>query len=249
LAVADLIAPSMLLGLAIGRVGCLLMGCCYGGVCDHVWALEFPATSPAYRSQAERGQMHGFDVGADDDAKSCLVLKVVPDSRAARAGLKEGQRLLRINEHRINTVGDAHAAIRGAVFDAEPLIVEAEDHPLMTVQAINPPPQHSLPVQPSQPLSTIDALLLCLLLLAYDPFHRRDGELFALMISIYPITRFLIEGLRSDEAAKFGTAMSIGQCVSLLALVCAVGLWQYILRQPRGLAFSHRNCQSGSAGK
>ena len=89
----------------------------------------------------------------------------------------------------------------------------------MTVPAIDPPPRHSLPVQPSQPLSTVDALLLCLLLLAYDPFHRRDGELFALVLSIYPITRFLIEGLRSDEAGRFGTEMSIGQCVSLLALV------------------------------
>ncbi len=49
LALADLIAPSMLLGLAIGRVGCLLNGCCFGGVCDHPWAIEFPATSPAYR--------------------------------------------------------------------------------------------------------------------------------------------------------------------------------------------------------
>ena len=31
LATADLVAPSLLLGLALGRVGCLLNGCCYGG--------------------------------------------------------------------------------------------------------------------------------------------------------------------------------------------------------------------------
>ena len=88
----------------------------------------------------------------------------------------------------------------------------------MTIDAIRPPAK-SLPVQPSQPLSTIDALLLCLLLLAYDPFRRRDGELFAIMLTIYPITRFLIEGLRSDEAAVFGTGLSIAQCVSLLLLL------------------------------
>ncbi|MFZ1934613.1 MAG: prolipoprotein diacylglyceryl transferase family protein [Thermoguttaceae bacterium] len=251
LAVADLMAPSMLLGLALGRVGCLLNGCCFGAACDHPhpWALEFPAKSPAYMAQAERGQMYGFDIGANDDAKSCLVLKVVPDSRADRAGLKEGERLLRINRHPIDTVGDAHAAILRALLDADPLVVEVEHRSSMTVPAIDPPPRHSLPVQPSQPLSTVDALLLCLLLLAYDPFHRRDGELFALVLSIYPITRFLIEGLRSDEAGRFGTEMSIGQCVSLLALVCAVVLWTYILRQPKGLAFSQRNCQSGSAGR
>ena len=37
LATADLIAPSLLLGLALGRVGCLLNGCCYGGRCDLPW--------------------------------------------------------------------------------------------------------------------------------------------------------------------------------------------------------------------
>ena len=97
------------------------------------------------------------------------------------------------------------------------------------------PPTKSLPVEPSQPLSTIDALLLCLMLLAYDPFRRRDGELFAVMMSIYPVTRFLIEGLRTDEAAVLGTGMSIGQCVSLLLLVCAAALWFYILRQPKAV--------------
>jgi phosphatidylglycerol:prolipoprotein diacylglycerol transferase len=32
LPMADLIAPSMVLGQAIGRIGCFLNGCCYGGV-------------------------------------------------------------------------------------------------------------------------------------------------------------------------------------------------------------------------
>ena len=43
LAVCDLIAPSMMLGLAIGRIGCLMYGCCFGAVCHHDWAITFPA--------------------------------------------------------------------------------------------------------------------------------------------------------------------------------------------------------------
>lgn len=31
---ADIAAASIMLGLAIGRVGCLLAGCCHGGLCD-----------------------------------------------------------------------------------------------------------------------------------------------------------------------------------------------------------------------
>ena len=38
----DCIAPSAFMGYAIGRIGCLLNGCCYGGVCNLPWAMQFP---------------------------------------------------------------------------------------------------------------------------------------------------------------------------------------------------------------
>ena len=41
--VADALAPSIALGHAIGRIGCLMFGCCYGRVCELPWALHFPA--------------------------------------------------------------------------------------------------------------------------------------------------------------------------------------------------------------
>ncbi|MDR3689395.1 MAG: prolipoprotein diacylglyceryl transferase [Fimbriimonas sp.] len=41
--ILDLAAPGYLLGYAIGRVGCFLNGCCYGGVCSPSlpWATKF----------------------------------------------------------------------------------------------------------------------------------------------------------------------------------------------------------------
>jgi len=36
----DLAAPAVLVAHAIGRVGCLLNGCCYGGHCDLPWAIH-----------------------------------------------------------------------------------------------------------------------------------------------------------------------------------------------------------------
>jgi phosphatidylglycerol---prolipoprotein diacylglyceryl transferase len=36
----DAIAPSFLIGHAIGRIGCLLNGCCYGGKCDLPWGIR-----------------------------------------------------------------------------------------------------------------------------------------------------------------------------------------------------------------
>jgi phosphatidylglycerol:prolipoprotein diacylglycerol transferase len=36
---ADCAAPAVLAGLAVGRIGCLLNGCCYGGPCSLPWAV------------------------------------------------------------------------------------------------------------------------------------------------------------------------------------------------------------------
>ncbi len=45
----DIVAPAMALGIAIGRVGCLLNGCCFGKPCSAPWAIHFPADSwPSY---------------------------------------------------------------------------------------------------------------------------------------------------------------------------------------------------------
>ena len=58
------------------------------------------------------------------------------------------------------------------------------------------------------------------------------GELLALLLTIYPVTRFLIEMIRDDEPAIWITGMTISQNVSLLVLFGAAGLWAYLLRRP-----------------
>ena len=40
---ADALAPSVALGFAVGRLGCLMNGCCFGNACDLPWAIHFPA--------------------------------------------------------------------------------------------------------------------------------------------------------------------------------------------------------------
>lgn len=44
----DLLAPSAALGLAIGRIGCLLAGCCYGAICQLPWAIHYPHPHPMH---------------------------------------------------------------------------------------------------------------------------------------------------------------------------------------------------------
>jgi phosphatidylglycerol:prolipoprotein diacylglycerol transferase len=42
-ATADAVAPALALGIAVGRLGCFLNGCCYGSICNRPWAVRFPA--------------------------------------------------------------------------------------------------------------------------------------------------------------------------------------------------------------
>ncbi len=63
----DILAPSVMLGLAFGRMGCFLNGCCWGGVCTHAehgqqvaalpWAVTFPFGSGAQHRQWENREL------------------------------------------------------------------------------------------------------------------------------------------------------------------------------------------------
>jgi len=50
-AVADLCAPSIMLALAFGRIGCFLNGCCHGKEGSSFLCMSFPPDSPAAREQ------------------------------------------------------------------------------------------------------------------------------------------------------------------------------------------------------
>jgi phosphatidylglycerol:prolipoprotein diacylglycerol transferase len=101
----------------------------------------------------------------------------------------------------------------------------------------------SLPVHPTQIYSAIDALVIFLLLTAYYPLRRRDGEVIGLLMLVYPISRFAIEYLRNDEGVFFG-GMTISQTISVTLLLLSCGYWAWLSRLPRGL---HRDLAAPSA--
>lgn len=47
LTILDVFAPSLALGIAIGRIGCYLNGCCFGNPTDLPWGVVFPHGSSA----------------------------------------------------------------------------------------------------------------------------------------------------------------------------------------------------------
>ncbi len=237
LAVADLVAPAAMLGLALGRVGCMLNGCCFGGACDLPWAVTFPWGSPAHVRQAQLGEVDLHGLKLTPDPRAAVIAEVEHGSPAEQAGLRAGMRIASINGYPVSGADSARAVLLSVHEPGTPIsiVTVPGNAPHRWVLAAPVPRSH--PVHPTQTYGAITGLLLCLLLLAYDPFRRRDGELIALALTLYPINRFLLEAIRTDELAIFGTGMSISQNVSLGLLLVAAGLWWYVMRQPRGLAY------------
>jgi phosphatidylglycerol:prolipoprotein diacylglycerol transferase len=100
------------------------------------------------------------------------------------------------------------------------------------------PSPRSAPLHPTQIYSAIDAGLLALLLWFFYPFRRTDGEVIALMLTLHPISRLLLEVVRIDEPGVYGTGLTISQIVGLLMLACAILLWIGIESRPKKVAFA-----------
>ena len=58
LQMADILAPSLPLGHAFGRVGCLMTGCCYGKESSAPWAVRFPEGHPTFPSNVHPTQIY-----------------------------------------------------------------------------------------------------------------------------------------------------------------------------------------------
>lgn len=231
LAMGDLIAPSMALGLAIGRLGCFLNGCCFGGVClDAPYAVTFPAGSPPYIQHQQQGWQSGVWVEASSEGQ-VVVAYLDPGGAAARAGLRVGDRLTTIDARPVTEVTEARRLLAsgGPTWEAT-----TADGRVLRWQTSHGP-SRSVPVHPAQLYAALDAGLLAWLLWAWYPFRRRDGELFALLLLLHPVSRFLLEIIRTDEPGQFGTSLSISQWLSGLIFLVGLALAAYLARQPRGV--------------
>ena len=165
-----------------------------------------------------------------------IIASVDAGSPAAAAGLRAGDVVTKLNGAAINGLATAHLTIFDAVRDGRSLAVTTPDG-VRTIPAIEAPAR-SLPVHPAQIYSAIDAALLAWVLWSYYPYRRRDGEVMALMVTIHPISRFLLEAIRVDEPPVWGTGLSISQNLSVILFCVGLTFWAYLRwKTPARLAF------------
>jgi phosphatidylglycerol:prolipoprotein diacylglycerol transferase len=175
--------------------------------------------------------MYGFRIAESSSSGSAEVDSVEPNGPAALAGLVRGTVIQSINGIPI----ESYVAARSALGSLPGELFIETDQGTANIR-LETLPQRSKPIHPTQIYSTINAGLLCLLLWAFYPLRRRDGEVFALTLTLYPITRILLEHIRTDEPGQLGTSLTISQILSLVLLAAATALWIYILRRPCGTA-------------
>ena len=241
LQMADAIAPSLVLGLAIGRLGCLLNGCCYGGVCsDNQFGISFPrysepvrkTLSPAYHDQLSQRLTQGFVHGIrlSNDGTGIYVISAVKESSAAaNAGVITGGAVKTINGETVRNINDASFLL--GIADRQIDVATTDGQRWMwAAEAL---PEYSEAVHPTQLYSTINGLLIFGIAWTFFPFRRRVGEVCGIVLTVYPITRFLLEWVRVDEAGRFGTELTISQWVSLAILAAMLVYWPLVWRQPR----------------
>jgi len=165
----DILSVSLMIGLAFGRAGCLLNGCCFGAGCRRDWPLGM--TFPMYSKPLIKfdGRDNPFSASRDmlspAYAHQLATGQIVPDYR-----LVDSDGLL----------------LDPAEFTPEQIAIAESSR--------------SLPVKPAQVLGMINALLIAGLLTGFYRLRRREGQVFALMLMLYPVTRFILESIRDDNA-------------------------------------------------
>ncbi len=214
----DAIIPAFFIGLAFGRLGCLLNGCCYGGVCEsELPAITFPRGAPAYIDQLESGRLLGMQTGRDT-GNGQTIRQVVPGSWAEQHGVQSGQSLNRVDvrilplDPQLGPLSPPQ--LEGTVrVDARGVPIPADEFP-----------DRSLPVHPSQIYASISAALLFLWTFWIPDWTRHPGWVFGSGLIAYGILRVLEEIIRVDEAGQFGTSISISQWISIAGISLGIGL-------------------------
>jgi phosphatidylglycerol---prolipoprotein diacylglyceryl transferase len=224
---ADIMAPSIAIGLAIGRIGCLLNGCCFGHVAaPDCAAIHFPLqTAPARALLRDYQTAAGFamDPRARDDR---TVGAVEPDSAAAATGLHRGDIIVAVNGREIagyNELADAlsYSWPRGQKDVTLRVRRDGQDVQLPTYIP------RTLGLVPTQLYESVSMALIFVVLVFLYPIRRYHGQLLVTLMLFYAVHRFFNEALRHDTPTYlFGLTISQWISVGIFVAGAGIGVWR-----------------------
>lgn len=222
--IGDILAPSVAIGLALGRLGCLLNGCCYGNAAPPgMPAIHFPTMTAPSRDFVRLYQTStGFAM--DPKAKDPRTVGAVePDSPAARSGIQAGDVIVGVDGR---AVDDYYDLVR-ALTDEWP---RGKKDVSFTVrrdraeEVIGPYIPRTIGLNPTQIYESISMLLLFGVLVCLYPVRQFDGQVLAVLMLAYAVHRYCNELLRHDTPTYF-LGLTVSQEISILIFAGGVIIW------------------------
>jgi phosphatidylglycerol:prolipoprotein diacylglycerol transferase len=165
---------------------------------------------------------------------------VEPGSPAAQAGLEKGDLMTQINGEEVNNATELASYFanpenwRGRSWSVQ--LTVRKPGPNSTEETLEFAPK-TLPIHPTQVYESISMLLLFLLLTAFYPFRRHDGEVMALLMIGYGVHRYFNEMLRAD-ARPTGFENNISILLLLGGVAILVWLWHKPIQYREGKAIA-----------
>jgi phosphatidylglycerol:prolipoprotein diacylglycerol transferase len=198
----DIVAPCVMIGLGIGRVGCFLNGCCYGAQCDANLpvAVTYPYGTTPYIEQYYEHK------------------KAPPPELTVATGIADKRRLVTREELRKGAI-----EYRYRNEDGKPVTerVALPDDARAVAAS-----ERSLPVHPSQLYSTFTALLIAAICVSYFSLKPAPGKVMALMLMLEGPTRFVLEMLRSEPTVGVrGLHWSLSMYIGVILFIAGIIMW------------------------
>jgi phosphatidylglycerol:prolipoprotein diacylglycerol transferase len=261
----DVLTPSLMCGLAITRIGCFLNGCCFGGVCvvpgtqeaRYPWALRFPYGSPPYVRQWEEGA-----ITAPEELVVTTKSRTFLIPRSDVFGPLELREANEVERADGGARGEGPNPIpaepRGGLprYLAEKLQQPSREDPLRAISLSElralASASSSLPIHPTQLYAMINAALLWGLLSAVFRVRRRYGVVFAALLILYPVSRFILEAIRADNPSDT-LGLTVSQFASVVIFVFGVAtlvlLWKLSPELEPGGQHTRRSGESPPHGR
>ncbi len=257
----DILTPGLMWGLAFGRMGCFLNGCCWGGVCQGTvaenWGVQFPYGSPAHNQQYKDRQVK---VPAE------LLAEVSPglfypipreqvfmnpedygkQARALEQAQKDYDYLQKLDPDSENTkqAGRKVEQVKKQA-EKEELEHSALNRSLEKYWSSEYPGQkitrseledlagnsRSLKVHATQVYATINAFFASFFLAWLFRVRRRHGIVFAVWLMTYPWTRLILENIRVDNPTDT-FGLTVSSALSIAMVLVGAALLLWFRRLP-----------------
>lgn len=216
----DILAPAVMLGLAFGRIGCLLNGCCFGQPANLPWAIQFPVSN-TYITQEGPEERYSIPYLYQLTPDPCRpdqpnLNQVLPAEYFSFYLCQDGVK--RTTDPDLKKSFSPDILKNATLVDPIPYAYLADQQ---RKNLHNNQKYHMHPIHPAQVYSSISALFLCLILTLLFRFYKFHGQIIASMLILYGITRFLLEMVRCEPffINHFTASQTIGMVSTAIGVI------------------------------